>query len=128
MIRGKKPPVVPVVSVSVYRKQKGAELTISVHPEHLNLKKYRKGPITIKWSLDTTGFKFSSDPDLPAIQFTSENWEKSFSHLTLHDHDRVATVRDKNCDGEAFSYNVNVVEVATGFTAVLDPIVQNNNS
>jgi hypothetical protein len=128
MIRGKSSPVTPVVSVSVYRKEKDSDLTISVNPEHLNLKKYRKGPITIKWSLDTVGFKFSSDPDRPAIEFTSEGWQESFRDLKLHDDGRVVTVRDKNCDGQAFSYNVHVIELKTGLRAFVDPIIQNQDT
>ncbi len=129
MIRGKQQR--PKVRVSAYRKSENTDPRLVVQPEILHMEDYPKGAHTITWNLLTSGYRFPPTPkkpsDLRAIEFTSPGWEKSFSDLKVSECGHRATVRNKNCDGLAFAYNVNVVEASTGETVFLDPVVQNNN-
>jgi|EndMetStandDraft_4_1072995.scaffolds.fasta_scaffold113962_2 hypothetical protein len=124
MIRGKKLPLVHVVA---YRKTASSDLALIVTPDPLDMTEFAKGDHLVTWKLDTKGYLFSTDPKTPAIEFTSPGWQESFSDLKVDRSGRRATMRNKNCDGLAFAYNINVVEPATGRTAFLDPVVQNNN-
>lgn len=123
MIRGKKSPLVHVIA---YRKAVGSDLTLIVTPDPLDMTEFPKGDHFITWKLDTKGYRFSTDPEKPAIQFTSPGWEASFSDLKVDRTGKRATMRNKNSDGLAFAYNINVFERSTGLTAFLDPVVQNN--
>jgi len=124
MIRGKKSPVVHVIA---YRKSVGTNPKLTVTPDPLDMKEYAKGDHRITWELDTKGYQFSTNPERPAIKFTSPGWEASFSDLKVDRGGRRATMHNKNCDGLAFAYDINVDEPSTGLTAFLDPIVQNQD-
>jgi len=124
MIRGKKPPIVHVIA---YRKSGDKDPVLTVTPDPLDMTEFAKGDHHITWKLDTKGYHFSTDPEKPAIQFTSPGWETSFSDLKVDRSGRRATMHNKNCDGLAFAYNINVIEPSTGLMAFLDPVVQNNS-
>lgn len=121
MIRGKRNPVVHVIA---YRKSADTDIQVTVTPDPLDMTQFAKGSHTITWKLDTKGFQFKKDG--PAIEFTSQGWEKSFSDFKLSDCATRVTAHNKNRDGLAFAYNVRVVEKETKLEAFLDPVVQNN--
>ena len=124
MIRGKKSPVVHVVA---YRKTGDKDPVLTVTPDPLDMTEYAKCDHHVTWKLDTKGYHFSTDPDRPAIEFTSPGWETSFSDLKVYRGGRLATMHNKNRDGLAFAYNINVVETSTGIKAFLDPVIQNQD-
>ncbi|MEO8152399.1 MAG: hypothetical protein ABI605_04960 [Rhizobacter sp.] len=124
MIRGKKSPVVHVIA---YRKTGDKDPLLTVTPDPLDMAEFVKGDHHITWQLDTKGYRFSIDPNRPAIKFTSPGWEASFSDLKVDHGGRRATMHNRNRDGLAFSYDINVVEPSTGLTAFLDPVVQNRD-
>ncbi|MBL0727545.1 hypothetical protein [Piscinibacter sp. HJYY11] len=113
------------VHVVAYRKAPGLHIQLAVTPEVLDLTQYDNAPLTIQWKLDTRGYSFVTDGS--AIVFTSPGAKKSFGEVKVDREGRLATVKNKNADGLAYAYNVSVKEVATGLTAVLDPIVQNQH-
>ena len=122
MIRGHQSPVVRVLA---YRKKEDAPLQLTVTPDPLDMYAFGKGAHKITWQLDTKGYRFASD--VPAIEFTSPGWEKSFSDLRISEDGLRATVRNQNSDGLAYAYNIHVEHVATGERLFLDPVVGNRN-
>jgi hypothetical protein len=95
-----------------------------VTPDPLDMTQYARGKHVLTWKLDTKGYHFATD--VPAIEFTSPDWEKYFCDQQVHRDRRTVTVVDINTGGLAFAYNVNVVHEATGTRVVLDPVIQND--
>lgn len=113
------------VHVVAYRKAEGLHVQLAVTPELLDLTQFPKGTLTIQWKLDTKGYHFPEDGS--AIVFTSPGAKKTFGPVKVERGGRLASVRNKNVDGLAYAYNVFVVDKSTGLTAVLDPVVQNQD-
>jgi len=116
---------IATVHIVAYRKAVGTHVQVAVTPDLLDLTQFEKGPITIQFKLDTKGYKFPEDGT--AVVFTSPGSRKSFGAVKVENKGRLATVRNKNVDGLAYAYTVSVIDASTGLTAVLDPLVQNND-
>jgi hypothetical protein len=122
MIRGRKSPIVHVIA---YKKNADSPVQLTVTPDPLDMTQYPRGSHTVTWQLDTKGFHFSRKS--PPIEFTSPGWEKSFSDFRVSECRRFVTAQNRNRDGLAFAYNINVVEHATGTEVALDPVIQNQD-
>lgn len=122
MIRGRKSPVVHILA---YRKSKEkSDILLAVTPDVLDMTEYPRGIHVITWKIDTKGYHFPKEG--PAIEFTSPGWQESFRDFKVSGCGRIVTAINLNRDGLAYAYNINVVEVATGMKAFLDPIVGNS--
>lgn len=118
------PPIQTVHIVAFKTQEQPNIIDTRVTPEIVNLSGISEG-VSIVFQVETRGYEFRRD--IPGIQFTSEGWERSFTTVEYSSDYRSATVNNVNQSGLAYSYLVNVREIASGLTGSFDPVIQNEN-